>query len=115
MSWEDELRKILMSLRVSLDEGSEDLGVLPEVPKESVTAPAPHDLHCLHGKTQEQIEDGGPYTNAMTLEGFQAGQPSSDSQALDESRLGERAELSFVTVREEVIAVGRAVDLTMVL
>ena len=61
-----------MSLWVGLDEGGEDLRMLPEVGQESVTAPASHDLHSLHGKAEEEVEKGGTNTYTVALEGLQA-------------------------------------------
>jgi hypothetical protein len=45
--WDNKLREGLVRLRVGLDKGGEDLGMLSEVTQESITAPAAHDLHRL--------------------------------------------------------------------
>ena len=62
LSWYYELRKGLMGLWVSLNKRGEDLGVLSEVTKESISAPPPHDLHSLYGHTIEEVEEGGADT-----------------------------------------------------
>jgi hypothetical protein len=49
-------------------QSSEDLGMLPEVTQESITAPPLHDLHCFNGHAVEEVEQGGANPNAMTLE-----------------------------------------------
>lgn len=99
-----------MGLRVGLDEGCEDLGVLPEVTEEGIATPAPHDLHGLQWHTSEQVEEGGTDPDAMSLKGLQAGLTSSRGQALDEGWLSEGAELIFVAVGKEVGAGLRGVD-----
>ena len=91
-----------MDLRVSLDEGSEDLCMLPEITQESITTPTAHDLHGLDRDTLEQVEEGGTYMDAMTLEGLQTRLPSSRGQPLDERRLGERARLALVLICKQV-------------
>ena len=109
------MRKGQMSLRIGLDERGEDLRMLPKVRQESITAPSSHDLHGFHGKAQEEVEKGGTNTNTVNLEGFQACQPSGRSEALDEGRLGEGAELAFVPVSKQMGVRGGAVDVEVVL
>ena len=103
-----------MSPRVGLKERSEDLGVLPEVRQESITAPAPHHLHCFYGETQQQIKKGCSNLYSMTLKRFQTSLTSSRRKTLDEGVFGERSELTFVLVGEEMICFSRAINPPMI-
>ena len=56
MGWNDDLREGLVNLRMSLDEGSKDLCVLPEITQEGVAAPTSHDLHGLYHQEKPHLE-----------------------------------------------------------
>ena len=74
---DDELREGLMHLRIGLDERSEDLGMLPEVTQEGVTALVTHDLHRLDWHATKQVEQSSANSYTMPLKWFLAGLPSS--------------------------------------
>ena len=59
-----------MDLWICLNEWSEDLGMLSEVPQESITAPPSHDLHHFDRHATEEVEEGGSNADAVALKGL---------------------------------------------
>ena len=51
--------------------------MFPEVLKEGITAPMPHDLHSLNWHSREEVEEGGTDLYAMALKRVQASLVSS--------------------------------------
>ena len=102
LGWNDELQEGLVYPWIGLDKRGKDLGMLPEIMQESVTAPATHDLHCLYWYAMKQVEKGGTNAYTMTLKGVQTCLMSGRGQTLDESRLGEGVELILVPICKKV-------------